>query len=61
MTSNYEFDAIRWCKVRARAARAARCFAEENNYTRIAAELACLRTENEQLRRDVAALVERGE
>ena len=39
----YKFDAVRWCKVRARAARASRQFDEENNYLRIAREIEELR------------------
>ena len=40
----YKFDAVRWCKVRARAARASRQFDEENNYLRIAREIEDLRS-----------------
>ena len=40
----YEFDSVRWCKVRARAARARRNFDDENNYLRIAREIEDLRS-----------------
>ena len=39
----YKFDSVRWCKVRARAARVGRHFDEENNYLRIAREIEDLR------------------
>ena len=41
--AQYTFDSVRWCKVRARAARASRQFDEENNYLRIAREIEDLR------------------
>ena len=49
--SQYEFDAERFCLVRARAARAQRNFSDEQNFLRVAEEV-------KRLRRDVAALKE---
>ena len=44
-TSNYEFDAERFCRVRARSARAQRNFADEQNFLRVAEEVKRLREE----------------
>lgn len=37
--SEYKFDAVRWCKSRARSARAQRNFADENSFVQVAREL----------------------
>jgi hypothetical protein len=39
----YQFDAVRWCKSRARSARAQRNFADENSFVQVARELEDLR------------------
>jgi hypothetical protein len=40
----YQFDAVRWCKARARTARAVRNFADENSFVQVAREVEGLRT-----------------
>ena len=50
----YQFDPVRWLKVRARVARQARNFEDENSFLKIAREI-------ERLRQEVAHLLdERG-
>lgn len=37
--TEYKFDAVRWCKSRARSARAQRNFADENSFVQVAREI----------------------
>ena len=53
--AQYTFDSVRWCKVRARAARASRQFDEENNHLRIASEIEDLRAKERNLETVVKA------
>jgi hypothetical protein len=48
----YQFDSVRWCKSRARSARAQRNFADENSFVQVAREV-------EELRAELAALKDR--
>ena len=48
--AEYAFDAVRWLRVRARAARAQRNFTDENNFYQVAQELEALRAENLKLK-----------
>lgn len=41
--TEYKFDAVRWCKSRARSARAQRNFADENSFVQVAREVEDLR------------------
>jgi ABC-type phosphate transport system auxiliary subunit len=46
----YQFDAVRWCKARARSARAQRNSADENSFVKVAREVEELRVELKTLR-----------
>jgi hypothetical protein len=51
----YQFDAVRWCKSRARSASAQRNFADENSFVQVAREVAALRAELAALKTAVRA------
>jgi hypothetical protein len=48
----YQFDAVRWCKARARSARAQRNSADENSFVKVAREVEELRARLAEVERE---------